>query len=191
MADRWAILRTSGGRTLALAAALAEAGYDAWTPMQVQDRRRARGRPPTEQRVPIMPTVVFVRADRVSDLYRALSLPVNPFPAFSIFQQAGRVPVISDWELDCLRSAEERAARARMKSERREFTIGGAVKVAEGILQGMVGVVVDAKGKAPTIDLGGGWVMKIEGWLLRPDDVDADDSTGRQDRQRTYRREPT
>src|SRR3546814_7537722 len=65
---RWCILRMSGGNTLPVAAALADAGFDVWTPVEVQKRRVGRKREPIGISVPITPGIVFARDSQVPDL---------------------------------------------------------------------------------------------------------------------------
>ena len=126
-ATRWCILRTAAPRTLSLAAALAEAGYDVWTPSRMQKRRTLRGKTKlTEVEVPLMPTFVFVRANRLEDLRIALRMPVCPYPAFSIFHFLGKPPRVENSEIERLRT-EELRGRPRQGGDRfaRRFRSGG------------------------------------------------------------------
>lgn len=186
-ANRWCILRTAGPRTLAVARSLAAAGFDAWTPAQIAQRRRPRSSMKLEIEAPIMPTFVFVRADRLSDLRRVLALPLNPHPAFSIFQHAGEAPLVRDSELTQLREAEERAAvatEARRRGEqaqdsrkakdaqRRKVAVGTTVSIPHGAFAGMTGIVDAGDRKNAWVNLGGGFRLKIDTWLFAADHIE-------------------
>jgi hypothetical protein len=201
---RWCILRTSGPRTLALARSLAAAGFEAWTPQRTTRRVLRKGRK-GERRVqvdaPILPTFVFARADRLSDLAFAAVDPSGSYPPFSIFRHGGRVPLVGGAEVAGLREEEsraqvawqaqqdaetreeaqririaalntERARRKAMRAERRSFTPGERVDVAEmPALAGMSGVIVRGDGTSALVAFGGSLEMTIEAWRLHPTDV--------------------
>lgn len=166
----WCILRTSGARTLPLAKSLGDEGFEVWTPIEVQSRRLPRSKIKVERDAPIMPTFVFVRATRLRDIFRILSLPRSPHPSFSIFRHMGRIPIIADHEIESLRSEEKRAAP---KARRRVFAAGERVRVPEGSFGGMSGAVVEGNGKF-TIVCFGRKEVKIATWLLRTDLVQAE-----------------
>jgi transcription antitermination factor NusG len=173
-ASDWCILRTSPGRTLALAKSLSAAGLDVWTPTQTHDRRRPRSKETVEIEAPIMPTFVFARASLVPELMRLRSLEVSPHPGFSIFQHMGRTPLIADREIANLRVVEEIAVRARLKkSHRYVFPAGQKVSVAEGNFVGLEGVVEGGDGKFALVCFGGAMQFKIATFLLRTDEVQA------------------
>lgn len=118
-ADRWCILRTSAGRTLPLARALAAAGFEVWTPMRIinrpapgQARRLVLGvrRHMIEVEVPILPGFVFARAPHMEMLSHLSLDPASEHPSFSVFQHAGRAPEVSDASIAGLRVAEAEAA---------------------------------------------------------------------------------
>lgn len=91
---QWIVLRCSAGRTLALAAALAEHG--AWTPTWTRRRRLPRSpvtRPITEA---CIPTFVFVPAD-------ASELPEIPRLPYGLMRVEGALVRIADRELNHLR----------------------------------------------------------------------------------------
>lgn len=169
---RWCILRTSPGRTLGLMVALAAAGYEAWTPKQVQTRRRPRSKVTFELEVPIAPTFVFARAVHVRDLAAAEAMQVNPFPAFSLFRHEGRIPLIADGDVAGLRQAEERARVQASRQKRRKFVMGQRVRLVEGIGQGMVGTVEKGGDKFALVAFGSTFRMRIATWLLSVDDVE-------------------
>lgn len=184
-AGPWCILRTSPGRTLGLMSALAAAGYDAWTPRQMQTRRRPRSRLTFDVEVPIAPTFVFARAVHVRELASAEAMPVNPFPAFTIFRDArGRIPLIAAHDVAGLKQEEDRVAaiwdaeqeRARLKAERskrKRLVMGQRVRFGqEGAFAGMTGTVERSGDKFVLASFGQAFRMKIATWLLSPDDVE-------------------
>jgi transcription antitermination factor NusG len=173
-ASDWCILRTSPGRTLALAKSLFEAGLDVWTPKQTHDRRRPRSTKTVQIEAPIMPTFVFARAILLPELMRLRSLEASPHPGFSIFQHMGRTPLIADREITNLRVVEEIAIRARLKkSERYVFPAGQKVSVAQGNFVGLEGVVEGGDGNFALVCFGGAMQFKIATFLLRTDEVQA------------------
>lgn len=171
----WCILRTSPGRTLTLARSLADAGYDVWTPTEtVVQQRKTRQKAAIEREAPIMPTFVFVRANRVRDLQRVLALPVNPHPQFSIFRYAGGVPLVADAEIVGLRAAEERAKRRAMKSKRKSFDIGERVRANDGAWTGLSGIIEGVDGKFALVFFGRGIPVSIATYLLEVDEQGTD-----------------
>lgn len=167
----WCILRTSGGRTLKLAASLAAAGLDVWTPVQTLSKRRGRDRERVEFDAPIMPTFVFARAEQVPELARLAALPVSDHPGFSVFRHMGRVPLIADREIAGARAIEDRSKRAVRMGQRHAFAMGERVKVNEGPAAGLSGQVVrDGDGKFVLVAFGN-ITMKIGSWLLGTDAV--------------------
>jgi len=184
--QHWAILRMAGPRTLGVAEALNNAGIEAWTPSQMIEKRRPRSSVKLDIRVPIAPTFVFVRSEHLPTIRAALALPICPFPPFSIFQHAGRIPGVADDEITGLRAADakgeagwdqilkQRAAqkeRDARDAARRTLKAGVEVKVSAPAFVGMTGVVVDSTRKIATVDLGGGFTIKIDTWLLAENDV--------------------
>ncbi|SEM54568.1 hypothetical protein SAMN05192583_0577 [Sphingomonas gellani] len=123
--NRWCILRTSGGRTLALADFLIAAGLEAWTPRKTFKRdkpgrcRLIDGRKPTvEIAAAILPTFVFARARHLPALADMLADPASLHPPFSIFRHAGRIPEVGSAEVQGLRN--EEAAAAELLRQRRD-----------------------------------------------------------------------
>lgn len=174
--DYWCILRTAGPRTLPLTRSLAAAGFDVWTPVQTGARRKPRSQTTTEFEAPIVPTFVFARADRINDLRRIASLPVNPHPAFSVFHPFDSAPLIADAEIDGLRRYERRcneiATRNKAKAHRREFAIGEGVNVLDGAWQGLSGIVEAGDGKQARVSFGGNLCVTIATFYLVPNDVE-------------------
>ena len=120
-----------------------------------------------------MPSFVFARSCHLADLLRALALPTSPHPSFSIFQYAGRAPVIGDAALGRLRAAEEKSKRDRRKTQRRAVAVGEDVRLTEGAFAGLDGVVVEVKGKVAVVNFGGGINFSVATWLLIDEDSEA------------------
>lgn len=126
----WCILRTSGARTLALAASLNAAGLEAWTPLRTFKRERRGKSARTDGRritvevdAPILPTFVFARVVHILDLESASKDPRSPHPPFSVFHHTGRIPLIADRDVVGLQEAEHTAAasiRDQRAAETRE-----------------------------------------------------------------------
>jgi hypothetical protein len=117
--DRWCILRTSGGRTLALADSLTRAGFEAWSPRKTLKRakpgvkpRLDGTRPTVEVDTPILPTFVFARARDLGVLAQVACADITPHPAFSIFRHGGRYPEIASASVAGLQDAERDAVAA-------------------------------------------------------------------------------
>jgi hypothetical protein len=142
---RWCILRTSGGRTLALADSLMAAGIEAWTPRRTL-RREKPGRcrlidgskPVVEIEAPILPTIVFVPAGAMAALATIAADPASPHPPFSLFRHGDRYPLIGVAELRGLRQAEQEAAdliqairTAETRAEAERIRIAGIRRQAE------------------------------------------------------------
>lgn len=203
----WCILQTAGGRTLPLARSLTAAGVEVWTPVRTirrpapgQRRRLVMGqrRKMIEVDVAILPGFVFARASALTDLVRISFDEGSRHPAFTVFQVAGRVPLVSDASVAGLRQEEERAAafaqsvrdaetqeearriraefmrterarRAALRRESRVFSIGEKVKIDDmPAMTGMTGRVIASNGTSATIDFGGRFPMKVEAWRVIP-----------------------
>jgi hypothetical protein len=130
---RWCILQTSGVKTVALAKALADAGFEVWTPIRIirrpvpgQRRQLVLGlrRRMKEVGVPILSGYVFARAEHLDDLARLASLPTSfNHPPFAIFQSSGLAALVSDANVSGLRAAEaaaDEAIQAERDAETRE-----------------------------------------------------------------------
>ncbi|MDO7843440.1 hypothetical protein Q5H94_13980 [Sphingomonas sp. CA1-15] len=114
---RWCILRTSGGKTLALARSLSAGGIEAWTPTRTVKRPKGpkrvkpgTRRPMVEIEMPILPTFVFAREAHVETLAALATDERSRHPAFSVFTHAGRAPLIGERSITGLREAERVAA---------------------------------------------------------------------------------
>lgn len=182
----WCILRTSPGRTLPLAGSLAEAGFVVWTPKQTVTKRRSRSRATYEIEQPLVPTFVFASKDSVVELMSIANAAMSPHPQFSLFQHAGRVPAVSERDIMGMRQEEDRlnlelhrrreaAERTKRigerKASRRQIPAGASVSIAAGPFAGLTGVVEGGNKKEAFVNLGGGFVVKIDTWLFAEDIV--------------------
>lgn len=140
----WCILRMAGPRTLAVAQSLARAGYDVWTPVELQKRRLPRSRVKVEREVVLMPTYAFARAEHLRDLLAETMKPVSSHPAFTLFRHGDRFPLIADQALDPLRLAERKSAPL---AKVQPFSQGEQVKLAERGFEGLSGIVETTKGQ--------------------------------------------
>ncbi len=179
--EGWCILRTSGGKTLALAASLNAANIEAWTPMQKLSRRRPRSKARVEIEAPMMATFVFVHVRHLLDLEICLQLPMNPHPAFSIFRYQGAIPILAGGEIAGLRQAEWESNGAPKKVN--PFPPGTKVTLTEGAAQGMSGVVETSEGRFALVAFGGSVRWQIATFLLRVDAID-EASSGPSDQRR-------
>lgn len=168
----WCILRTSPARTLLLARALHDAGFEVWTPSQTLVRRRPRSQKTFERDVPIAPTFVFARARHAPELVYLMSLPISDLPPFSLFRHAGRVPLVDDQDIAGFRQEHEAARLQKLKTEKKKFGVGQRVRVAEGVAMGMTGIVEQPKGKDTLVNFGGGWAVKVSSWLLNLEPIE-------------------
>lgn len=175
-ADGWCILRTSGPRTLPLTRSLSASGFEVWTPVQTGTRRKPRRQVIAEFEAPIVPTFVFARADRVTDLLGVAASPVNPHPPFSVFHHRGRVPLIADCEIEGLRRYEQRcneiAQRDRVKAHRKAFAVGERVSVTAEAWQGLSGIVEGGDGKQARVSFGGSLSVTIATFFLVSNEVE-------------------
>lgn len=155
----WCILRTSGGNTLPVANALVDAGFEVWTPVEIQKRRIGRRREQREVPTAITPGIVFARESQLHDLVtmsRSPSLTHQVWnadlrrmeqrgcPFFSVFRYQGHYPRVTDRSLDPLRQAEQRAApRDKVVA----LNPGQEVRCPEAGFDGLVGTVQLSKGR--------------------------------------------
>lgn len=118
---RWCILRTNGPKTLPLAQALTDDGFEVWTPRRVirrpapgQRRRLMMGqrRRMIDVEVAILSGFVFVRAGAEDDLARFALSPKNAHLPFSVMQRCGHAALVTEASVSGLRDAESEAAAA-------------------------------------------------------------------------------
>lgn len=129
---------------MAVAQSLRDAGYEAWAPTKVIQKRRPRSTQRREVTLAVLPGYVFAKAVHLTDLLVEASRPVSRFPKFTVFRYCGRIPLVSERSLDNLRKIERRNTPEKAA---RQFKKGEAVRITEGGFAGMTGVVKVAKGR--------------------------------------------
>lgn len=181
--DAWCILRTAPGQTLRLARSLNDAEFEAWTPAETIERK-VRGSSKREAVVvPMLPSFVFVRADRLVELIDLARSPALIFrvwdreqrrmvakghPAFRIFRHGDDYPLVPDAQLAPLHAIEQRRRR-KPRGKVHTFKPGAQVKLTEGGFAGLTGVVTGMEGKFARVQFAGFNVpVKISAWLLVP-----------------------
>lgn len=162
----WCILRTSGASTLRLFQSLSLAGYDAWTPVELQVKRDRRKGTRTERMVAVMPTYVFAQANRLTDLLDLSNATLKEHPDFSLFRPWGRIPLVDDSELSELRRIERKAAAL---AEPVRFTSGIHVRAPDTPYAGLTGQVIEAsKGQYTLVAFPGFHIpVKFASWKLQ------------------------
>lgn len=177
----WCILRTAARTTLRLASELRSDGFDAWTPVAVIRKRLPRRKDRVDANVPIAPSFVFARSDRLYDLFNLSRRPVKDCPEFSLFRHGGRIPLVSDRALEGLRSEEDRLDKVRiaerrlaMRGKRGEpFVRGETVRMPAGAFAGMDGIVEGSDGRSTLVSFGGFMRVEIDTFILREDVANA------------------
>ena len=158
-AGRWCILRTTGSRTLKLAASLQEAGLDAWTPIEQVRRRLPRCKQIEHVRVAMTPSYVFVRECHLPQLRRMEAIHGYPHPSFSIFRYYGSTVLVRHHALHTLRELQQSsylsalpASPNRSSKPRSEpFSPGDTVKLITGGLAGLECIVEASDGLITTL----------------------------------------
>lgn len=173
MAD-WCILQTSPSSTVRLAASLREAGIDAWTPVEVQERRVGRARKRVDVLLPITPTFVFAPLDRMGELLEQSHSPARLFrvwdaelrrmvtkgcPFFRVFRHAGEYPSLSEAQLAPLRHLEMKLKRP---PKPKQFALGQRVRLIQPrhFLEGMSGLVSRLRGNSVEVEFTG-WHLPL------------------------------
>lgn len=158
-ATDWCIIQTSSAGTLALAAALNDAGMEAWTPTCIAIKRVGKSRERVEQIVPLMPTFVFARYGAINDILAIARAPAPVYmvwnkeqrrmvmrgrPFFRVFRHGQIYPAVHDRELDKLRLAEQ---HGKPIQHVRIFAPGEAVRFGPGnAFEGLIGEIEEVKG---------------------------------------------
>lgn len=177
----WCILRTSGGNTLPVMNALLEAGFDVWTPVEVQKRRMPRSKATREIAMPITPGIIFAREHHLNDLalmarspsltYRRWNsesrrMEMRGCPHFSVFRYQGQYPRVADRSLDPLRQAEQRVIPRRKAPV---LEAGQEVRLPGLGFDGLVGTVQQAKGRHALVVFPGFAIpVQVEAYRLLP-----------------------
>ena len=178
-ATGWIILRTSGRHTMRLAASLTAGGYEAWTPIETRMVKVPRANLKREVQLPIMPSYVFARADRLIDL---LHLKPPAHVDFSVMRHADHmIPVIADGALQGLRRIEAKRTPAKKSDRTYVPGVDVRVKVEGGSFAGMKGRVEKSDHGHSLICFDDRLTVKIATCLLVEDAVWASSSHDRED----------
>jgi hypothetical protein len=176
----WAILRTAPSQTLRLAASLTDAGFEAWSPVETIQRRAREGAKPEDVTVPLTPSFVFVRADRLMDLIELSHSPslnyrvwgpeqrrmvTRGHPCFRLFRHLGEFALVRDSQLNPLRNIER---KRKPKPVASEVPIGARVRLIDAGFEGLWGTV-HRSGKSYTRVLIDGWLVPVDfpTWTLQ------------------------
>lgn len=163
IANQWCVLRMAGPSTLGVTTALIEAGFEAWTPSQIDVRRVGVKRKLVERPAPLLPSFVFARYDRLGELVAFSHSPSQTFlvwdealqrmvlkgcPHFSVMRHGGQYIAVSDRSLDALRTAEQ---RRKPLAKVRLLQPGEKVKCPDGGFDGLIGVVQTTRGRSALV----------------------------------------
>ncbi len=187
----WCILRCSSSQTLQLAASLNDAGFRAWTPVEVRQVLAGKERKPTEKPTAVIPSFVFAR---LSDAPALLALSRSPtlnyrvwdaeqrklvtkgHPHFTVFHLHGRRSSVTEASLAPLRAlegelqalTERRREKARCKGPAPRFTAGQIVRIDGGGYEGLdLTVQHSNEGKLVTLTHPAWlWTVEISAWKL-------------------------
>ncbi|HET7255577.1 MAG TPA: transcription termination/antitermination NusG family protein [Xanthobacteraceae bacterium] len=143
----WCVLRMDGRHTLRLAGTLAKDGFEVWTPIETKTVRVTRANLKREIILPIMPSYVFARIDRLIDLLDLSARRMTPHigaishASFSVMKSGEKIAIVVDHQLQSLRLLE-----LKRSPKRRSTVIFGKgvevrVKMEGGSFAGMTGVV--------------------------------------------------
>lgn len=177
----WCILRCSNCKTLELARSLNDAGFEAWTPVEVIQLRARRGHKREEIKVPLLASFVFADAARLGGLLALSHSPTLNYqvwdseqrrmvtrghPYFRLFRPHGEIRFIPDNELAGLRKRDQ---SRRPLGKPRAFEVGAYVRCTEGSFAGLNGVVEQCRGGYATVTIDD-WSIpaRIATWLLHP-----------------------
>lgn len=159
----WCILRMRGSSTMPLAESLKLAGFDVWTPIEVQQRRVGHQRQRKETRVPALATFIFARWKHLTDLLIIAASQLSSHRDFSVMQRDGGFVRVPDASLDKLREYETSSHFDARKRTAPEFAPGDAVRVqGDGAFEGLRGVVLKPVGKKWVMVGFPGWAIPVE-----------------------------
>jgi hypothetical protein len=178
-ADDWFILRTAGRFTLSLTHSLKEDGFEVWTPVRMQTIRVPRMNVRREVKLPMLPSFIFAKAHHLVDLIELADMRVKPRSGrsedqmphrdFSVFRFMDTIPMVSDGELEPLRTMELRRLPTKVKPK---FGAGAKVRVKSGSFEGLKGRVERCRsGYALVIFTDWKRPAKIPTWLLSEDEA--------------------
>jgi len=148
----WCILRMAGGDTLRLVRSLCASGIEVWAPIEKRVAKMPRTGAPFDKESALMPSYVFAPVGHVDELLSLEHSHRRAHPKFTVFRHRGGVPLVADDQLDALRSEEARKVRVFEKWRRRgskgpKLERGTPVRMADGPMQGIPGIVEDAQGQ--------------------------------------------
>jgi transcription antitermination factor NusG len=189
----WYIMQVVPSRTIQLATALPDAGVEAWTPVETVrgeppklkefEKPRPRRKVPEFITRPLLPSIVFARAEHLAQLIEMARAPVQTYqvwdpalrrlvlkgyPFFRIFRPDARP--IEDRELAHLRKLE---GRRKPRGSVKVWKPGDRVRMTEGAYGGLRGVVVAVKKKSEiTVRIAGSiYEFDVQAWILIPDEI--------------------
>jgi len=174
---RWCILRTASLDTLKVTEALKKIGFNVWTPEERKIGRMPRTRKAFDKVFPIMPSYVFAEAHQIDGLRSLSESPTRDCPHFSVFKYGDGFPLVSDGELEALRSEEKHrnGIFERQKAKKTKapvFEQGLEVLLTQGGFEGLEGKVVESKGSFTLVEIPGfPQPIKIASLLLQQDVV--------------------
>ena len=178
----WCVLRTASRHTIQLAESLTADGYEAWTPVETKLVNVPNKPDKRELKLPIMPSYVFARSQRIVDLLLLEDMPVKPSKGgahadFTVMRPFGEIALVPDVHLTALRHMEAKLT-PKPKTEKQyvqAFATGDKVRMGSGIFCGLVGTVERSDG-AHTLLTFGTRSVKINTLHLRRDGVCAPDT---------------
>lgn len=179
-ANTWCILTTSPSRTVPLAAELAKADIEAWTPTEMVQVRVGRNRKRVERRMALVPSIVFADHAQLGRLIELARAPAQTFlrwdadeqrmvhqglPFFKLFRLPnGDFPSVRDAALDPLREVERRMRPVKKGST---FEVGQTVRCPESGFEGLDGTVTGYQGRFAVVQFTGLPItVKIDARLL-------------------------
>lgn len=170
-ASGWCILRTGEASTLRLMETLNEAGFDAWTPIGMTDKRVPRSKVTRRQPEPLAATFVFAPYERLPELLILASAGRKPHPRFSAFRYRppGALldvyPRVRDADIDRVRQAE---AEHGSKHGQSALGLGAAVRMGSGAFEGLIGTVESHRGQHTLVLFPGFNIpVQIPTWQLK------------------------
>lgn len=175
--SEWLVLTCASTATLRLAESLRDDGFEAWTPITRDVKRRGDQRTREEFAVPLMPSFVFAKAKH---LHRLLALMHSPAMIYRVWDAEKRKMVakghphfrmpygarlIPDRQIEPLRRMER---LPRPKRVERTFEVGQEVRTDDAGFAGLTGTVTGIRGKMVRVTFGGWFEPEIHSWALRP-----------------------
>lgn len=136
MDNSWLVLRCGSNKTLALIAALEAADIECWSPLLQRMRRHPRTHKQEKVSLPALPSFVFLP---IALEQQAINLRQrSPCPSFTVMRVAGKIVVLSDLELERMRSTITKQAKVASPLP----AVGARVMINAGSFSGVIGVVI-------------------------------------------------